>query len=77
MNNELERIWKEAVVAYRKCDPGVCLDGLRKITKTSIRITDVPDESRTLQLPNTILDHLYSNLHDISFVFARNEHECE
>jgi hypothetical protein len=30
MNKGLERIWKEAVVAY----PSICQEGLRKITKT-------------------------------------------
>jgi hypothetical protein len=30
MNNKLEWIWKEVVVAYLRCYPGICLDGLTK-----------------------------------------------
>jgi hypothetical protein len=33
-NNELERMWKEAVVAYLRHCPGICLERLRKTTKT-------------------------------------------
>jgi hypothetical protein len=62
MSNELQRIWNEVVVTYPRFDPGFCLDGLRKITKTSVGIAEVPDEIRTVQLPNTNLEHLYSNL---------------
>jgi hypothetical protein len=47
--------WKEAVVAYLRCDPGVCLDGLRRIAKTSVGIVGVQDEIRTEQLTNTNL----------------------
>jgi hypothetical protein len=34
MNDELERIWKEAVVAHLRYYPGICLMGLRKTMKT-------------------------------------------
>jgi hypothetical protein len=34
MNNELERIWKEAVVAY----PSIFLQGLGNSTETSVRM---------------------------------------
>jgi hypothetical protein len=34
MNDELERILKEAVVAYSRYRPGISLQGLRKTTKT-------------------------------------------
>jgi hypothetical protein len=64
-------------VAYPRCDPGLCLDGLRKITKTSVEIAGVPGEIRTVQLPDTNVEHLYIILIDISFVFARNERDCE
>jgi hypothetical protein len=33
MTDELERIWKEAVVTLSKCYPRVCLEGLRKTTE--------------------------------------------
>jgi hypothetical protein len=36
MNGELQRIWKEMVVAY----PGICLDELRKTMK-NLRIAGV------------------------------------
>jgi hypothetical protein len=38
MSNELERIWKEAVVACSRHYPGICLEGLKKIMKTLIKI---------------------------------------
>jgi hypothetical protein len=34
MNNEFEKIWKEAVVACSRYYPGICLEGLRKTAKT-------------------------------------------
>jgi hypothetical protein len=36
MNNELERIWKEMVVAKWSYYTGICLEGQRKITNTII-----------------------------------------
>jgi hypothetical protein len=33
MIDELERIWKEAVVFYWRYYPGICLEGLGKTTK--------------------------------------------
>jgi hypothetical protein len=41
MNDCMERIWKEAVVA------GICLDGVRKAIKPSSQITDILAEIRT------------------------------
>jgi hypothetical protein len=43
MNDELERISKEAVVTYSRY-PGVYLEGLGKTTKKRIRIAGVPAE---------------------------------
>jgi hypothetical protein len=37
MNNELERMWKEAVVTILIHYLGVCLEGLSKSTKVSAR----------------------------------------
>jgi hypothetical protein len=49
MKNELERIWKEVVVARtRYYYPGICLEGLRKTTKP-VRKAGVPGEIRTRQ----------------------------
>jgi hypothetical protein len=33
MIDELERLWKEIVMAYLRHYPGICLEGLRKKTK--------------------------------------------
>jgi hypothetical protein len=46
MNDELENIWKEMMVTYSKHYPGVCLEGLREITITSVRISGTPIEFR-------------------------------
>jgi hypothetical protein len=41
MTDELEEIWKEAVVAQTRYDPGIFLDGLRKTTKHEVRMAGV------------------------------------
>jgi hypothetical protein len=46
-------LWKEVVAAYSNYFLGVCLDGLRVSTKTSIRLFGVPSEFRTDDLPNS------------------------
>ena len=52
----------EAVVAYMSYWPGIFLEGLRKTT-ISIKIADVPSETRSRHLPNTSLDcYCYANL---------------
>jgi hypothetical protein len=50
---ELDRIWKEAVVAWWRYSPGSCLEGLRKITKYIVFIRGVPAEVRTKRFPST------------------------
>jgi hypothetical protein len=42
--DELEWIWKKAVVAYLRYYPAVCLKRLRKTTKTSVRIAGLQTE---------------------------------
>jgi hypothetical protein len=42
MSDDLERIWKEAAMAYSKYYPGICLDGLRKTTENLSQVTSVP-----------------------------------
>jgi hypothetical protein len=37
MPDELKRIWKEVIMDYSRYYPGICLEGLRKTTKTSVR----------------------------------------
>jgi hypothetical protein len=41
MNDDLERIWKEAFVAYLRYYSGIYVKGLRNVTKNSIMIADV------------------------------------
>jgi hypothetical protein len=33
MNDKLKKIWKEAVWAYSRYYPGICLEGMGKTTK--------------------------------------------
>jgi hypothetical protein len=40
----LQRIWKDAVVALFKAVLGICLEGLRKITKTPVRTSGLQVE---------------------------------
>lgn len=42
MNNDYERIWKKVVVALLRYYPNICLEQLRKMTKTSVRTATVP-----------------------------------
>jgi hypothetical protein len=37
VNNELEKTWKEAVMSYFRYYYDICLEGLRKTTKTPAR----------------------------------------
>jgi hypothetical protein len=48
VNNELERMWEKAVVAY----PGIYLQGLRKPTQTPFGIVGLLVEIRIEHLPN-------------------------
>lgn len=50
-NDELERIWKDAVVAQLRYNAGICLEGLRKSMKTSLRVADVLADTRAEQQP--------------------------
>jgi hypothetical protein len=38
MNNELETIWKEAIVTYLMYYPGICLEELKNPTKTLTQV---------------------------------------
>jgi len=44
VKTELERTWKESIVAH--CNPGVCLEELRRTTKTAVRIAGTRAEIR-------------------------------
>jgi hypothetical protein len=58
MNVELERIWKEASIAWSMYYPRIRLEGLRKTMKT-LRIADVSVDIRTEHLPNTSLERYW------------------
>jgi hypothetical protein len=66
MNNELERIGKEVVVALARYYPGICLEGLSKTAET-FRLIGGPGRDpnqappETLQLPQTgeVLLHVF------------------
>jgi hypothetical protein len=52
---------------------GICLEGLKNTTTTSIRISDVPVEIRTEHLLDTSLEHYrLANLLGISRVKGSN-----
>jgi hypothetical protein len=52
MSYELERIWKEAVVAEARYYPIICPER----QKETVRIADVPVEIQTEHLPNSSLN---------------------
>jgi hypothetical protein len=54
MNDELERIWKEAVMALSRHSPGIWLEGLMKATRN--KIAYVLADIRTEHPPDTNLD---------------------
>jgi hypothetical protein len=61
VNDKLEVIWKEVVVAETRCYPETCLGGggLNKSTKYFNRIASVLTEIRTEHLPNTSLERCH------------------
>jgi hypothetical protein len=42
MSDELQTTWKEAIMFEMRCYPYICLEGVREITITSLRVVDVP-----------------------------------
>jgi hypothetical protein len=50
-------IWKEALTALSMYYSGVCMEGLRKTTKTSIRKCGIWADIRTDNLRNVSLEH--------------------
>jgi hypothetical protein len=44
MIDEFERIWKDVVMAQLRDCPTICLEGMRKTTKISVRIAGVLPE---------------------------------
>jgi hypothetical protein len=56
MNNELERMYEEAVVPFFWYCVGICLEVLRNGRRTSHRIADLRAQISTRDLPNTKLE---------------------
>jgi hypothetical protein len=51
------------VVAYLWCYPSICLEGLRKLTETSVEIARFPGEIQIEYIQNQNLDrYRYTNL---------------
>jgi hypothetical protein len=71
MNKEWKGIWKEMVVAWSRYYPRICLKGLRKLRKASVRIVLCPSRdsirapseytSRALQLGQSLRQELAQN----------------
>jgi hypothetical protein len=57
MINELESIWKEAVVTYSRYYTGLCLDELRKPTINLIQDCRCPDRDSNRHIANMSLGH--------------------
>jgi hypothetical protein len=68
MTAEIERIWKEAVVAWSRYYPGICLERLKETTKTLSQDSRCPfrDSTRTLEYS---LDRYQANPLSVPFYF--------
>jgi hypothetical protein len=53
VNTELEGTWKEGGGPDLRHYPGVCMEGLRKATKYSVRMECYPAVIRNSHIPNT------------------------
>jgi hypothetical protein len=51
-DDDLKVIWKESVVAYSGYYPVICLEDVTNTSKPSVRVSDVPAETRTEHLQN-------------------------
>jgi hypothetical protein len=70
VNIELERLWKEMVIARLSYYPNMCLERLRRATRISVSVASVPVEIRTRHPLNTSLErYLYSNPFDRSGIY--------
>jgi hypothetical protein len=54
-DDELETIWKEMLMASSWYFPRICLEGLRKTMKTSVRMAGVPAKIRSKYNPTALL----------------------
>jgi hypothetical protein len=57
MDDELERICKEAVLTESRYCPSIYLAELRNTTRKLVGIADVPVEMLVDHLPNTRVEH--------------------
>jgi hypothetical protein len=73
-NNELEKIWKEKIMAYSIWYLGICLGLLWKTTKISVRTGSIPAEVQTKHLPHTSLEGIrHTTL--IGLITCLSEHD--
>jgi hypothetical protein len=62
MNDEMEKIWKEAVMAQLRYYPTICLGRLKKTAQESVRIAGALAEIQTEHHPNMSLEgYHYTN----------------
>jgi hypothetical protein len=59
MNDEGERVPKDAVVAHLRCCPGMCWREREKPEITLVIILNIPAEIRTEHVPNASLEHCH------------------
>jgi hypothetical protein len=63
VNVELERILNETIITLSRYYPDIFLEVLRKTTKISVRITDVPSKIGSEHLPNRNIErYRYASL---------------
>jgi hypothetical protein len=55
VNNELEWVWKEDIVAQLMCYPGICFEGLRKNHKELTIVDDL--EGKKVKLFLCLIKH--------------------
>jgi hypothetical protein len=69
--DEFKRIWKEGFLAWSRHYRIICLELLRKSTKTLVGIAGTPAGIRTENLPNTNLErYIYTNLINLLNTFS-------
>jgi hypothetical protein len=74
MSHELERIWKEVVMAWlSKILSGIFSWDLENLQSTSVRIAGVSAEIQTKHLPDTSAEYYYTNQLGNGYT---NEIEC-
>lgn len=65
MNDELDRVWQDAIVICARNGPCRKMQGLRKTIKNVSEDAGHPHEIRMGRLPNTSLKRYVCNLHSV------------